>query len=98
MALNDQEATQYLDTPIKEPKTELYVNGSLAIKAHASRIKVMTSKLDQYGDEETSQKTSSTFFTNIGDYQQFKNKDLDEGYSSDIAEPEEADLQVLQQQ
>ena len=56
----------------------------------------MTSKLDQYGDEETSQKTSSTFFTNIGDYQQHKNKDLDEGYSSDIADPEEADLQVLQ--
>jgi len=46
-------------------KKESFVNGSLAIKSHASRMKVLTSGKLRDEEIELSQKTASTLHTNI---------------------------------
>jgi hypothetical protein len=45
-------------------KKESLINGSLAIKSHASRIKVLTQGKYKDDDMELSAKTSSTFYSN----------------------------------
>lgn len=45
-------------------KTESLVNGSLAIKSHASRLKVLTLGKGREDDGEMSAKTCSTFHSN----------------------------------
>lgn len=47
------------------PKSDCHVRGALAIKAHATRIKVMTSGGQWLDQEVLSQKTSSTYHTAI---------------------------------
>ena len=49
----------------RSPKSDCHVRGALAIKAHATRIKVMTNGGNRSDVEALSQKTSSTYHTAI---------------------------------
>lgn len=49
---------------LRKGKKESFVNGSLAIKSHASRMKVLTSGNFKDEEIELSQKTASTIHSN----------------------------------
>ena len=51
---DDSQRESYLNANLNKPSQEIFMNGTMAIKAHASRIKVMTAGEEHFAGDENS--------------------------------------------